>query len=144
MENASKALLISGGILIAMLVLAIGVYLFSSYKGLGSSYNRNIDATEIQKFNSNFTKFEGRTDIKIQEIVSVAKFAKQYEEKNEIATIVYLEGEGNLAQKNEENLIEIIQDKSASDDGEIIKFSTGEIFYNDNGMVSKISFIISD
>lgn len=134
MENASKALLISGGILIAMLVLATGVYLFANYKELGSSYNRNIDATEIQKLNSNFTSFEGRENIKIQEIVSVAKFAKQYKEKNEITIEITVTGCGNLVDKNEESLIEIIKNNSNTD------FKAGAIQYNENGMIRSISF----
>ena len=88
MENASKALLISGGILVAMLVISIGVYLFASYSDVGSSYEQTMEATEIQKFNVNFTKFEGRDDITIHEILTLANFAKQYEEQTGIHVMI--------------------------------------------------------
>ena len=56
MENASKALLIGGGVLIALLILSIGVYLFVEFRNLGTSYEKNIETSEIQKFNTNFLK----------------------------------------------------------------------------------------
>lgn len=107
MENASKALLISGGILIAMLVISIGVYLFSNYRTIGMSYEENINATEINKFNVNFTKFEGRKDISIQEIVTLANFAKQYTE--ETSTNIKVRALGKDLTKTD-NLIEIVKE----------------------------------
>jgi len=82
MENASKALLLGAGILIGLIVISIGVYLFSTYSENTSSVEKTMLANEIQKFNVNFTKFEGRNNITIQEIVTLINFAKQYEEEN--------------------------------------------------------------
>ena len=109
MENASKALLISGGILIAMLVISIGVYLFATYSDVGSSYEQRMQITEIQKFNSNFTKFEGRTDIPIHEIITIANFAKQSEEQLGIDIKVELSNK-DLTQNY--NIIEAIQNNT--------------------------------
>ncbi|MBQ2917476.1 MAG: hypothetical protein IJE59_04885 [Clostridia bacterium] len=112
MENASKALLISGSILIAMLIISIGVYLFSNYSDLGNSHNQRMQATEIQKFNSNFTKFEGREDITVQEIVSVVNFVKEYEEETEIKVTVNTPLGNDLSEKSNEYLVELIQNNS--------------------------------
>ena len=81
MENASKALLMAGGVLVGMLVMAMAVILFTTYGDLGKTYEQTMSEAEIQKFNSNFTKFEGRTDITVHEILTLAKFAKEYEEE---------------------------------------------------------------
>lgn len=117
MENASKALLISGGILIAMLIISIGVVLFSNSSELGSSYEQTLESTEIQKFNEKFLKFEGRDDIRIQEIVSLANFANQYERQTGTKISVFLSGKGNLVEgisdKNE-YLIDIIKENLSS------------------------------
>lgn len=107
MENASNALLIGGGILIAMLILSIGVYLFANYNDLGASYERTMETTEIQKFNEKFLKFEGREDITIQEIVSLANFAREYNNENGTNIKVVL-GYTDLAE--ETNLIEKIEE----------------------------------
>lgn len=52
MENASQALLIAGGVLIAVLVLTLGIYIFSSTSKIGEDYEMSVSATELQKFNS--------------------------------------------------------------------------------------------
>jgi hypothetical protein len=60
MENASKALIIAGAILISILLISVGIMVFNSInqpleeaKGQGSSQAAQI-------FNSRFTKYEGR------------------------------------------------------------------------------------
>ena len=78
MENATKALLMAGGVLIAILIISIAVFLFTTYGSLGQSYEQTLSKTEIQKFNGNFTKFEGREDISIQEIVTLTNFVRDY------------------------------------------------------------------
>ena len=46
MENASKALLIAAGVLLAIMVLTIGVYFYSSLSENTRSYINKLDATE--------------------------------------------------------------------------------------------------
>jgi len=141
MENASKALIISGGILISMLVISIGVYLFASYSDVGSSYEQSMAATEIQKFNVNFTKFEGRDDITIHEIITLVEFTKQYKEQTEIDIPVTI-GSDEL---KDNDIIELIKENStketATGDEEIKHFKCKEILYNEDGKVESIKFI---
>ena len=154
MENASKALLIAGGVLIAILILSIGVYLFATYGQIGETYEQNLTSGEIKKFNSNFIKFEGRDNIKAQEIVTLYKFIKSYNEKNDInisTSIATLEVEGtsvkilstSTAYLSEENLVEFIEQYSNKDTNpyQIIYFECTQLKYNENtGMVNKIVF----
>ena len=118
MENAAKALLISGGILIAMLIISIAVFLFSNYSDIGNSYDKKTQAIEIQKFNTKFTAFEGRKDITIQEIVSLINFVEQYQNETGIETEVCI---SNRRLKNED-IIELIQENSIDEENETIKF----------------------
>lgn len=111
MENASKALLIAGGILIAMLVLSIGVILITSFNGIGSSYDQTLSAQQIQKFNSRFIKFEERQDITMQEIVSLVNYVKDYNLENETDIEVNV-GVYNYAGLEEADLIEKIRTQS--------------------------------
>ena len=80
MENASKALIMAGGILLAMLVLTIGVFLIGNIGKAAEGYVTKMNATELHKYNSNFEVFIDRTDITAQEIVSVIGIAKQKEQ----------------------------------------------------------------
>lgn len=57
MENASKALIIAGAILLSILIIALGVYIFNMAK---SSVNTDtLDSLDISTFNSQFTQYEG-------------------------------------------------------------------------------------
>lgn len=143
MENASNALLISGGILIAMLIIAIGVVIFSNYGELGTTYDQTLQVTEIQKFNANFLKFEEKTDISIQEIVTLANFAKQYKEQTGTDIKVILQGKGNLVEKEE--ITELIKEYSNQ------KFKCGSItdqnYFSDGneiGKIKSISFMVTN
>ena len=59
MENASKALIIAGAILISILIIAIGMYIYSSSTESINSGIANMSSQEIEAFNANWTTFEG-------------------------------------------------------------------------------------
>ena len=85
MENASKALLIGAGILVAMLILFIAVRMFSSASQVTEAYQSKEVSSEVATFNANFTRFIGavvkdneltnQNYAKIHDLVSVANFA---------------------------------------------------------------------
>ena len=111
MDNASKALLMAGGVLIAIIVISIGVFLFLSYGEIGSNYEETTATNEVMKYNTNFTKFLGRQDITIQEIVSTISFADNNEIRAGVVTKVYI----NSSPKNgasENELTKLITDNS--------------------------------
>ena len=66
MENASKALIMAASVLIAIMVLSLGVYLFSIFGGTSQEITNIITESQISEFNSNLTKYEGKTDIREQ------------------------------------------------------------------------------
>lgn len=59
MENASKALIMAGTIIIVMLVIAALIFVFNSGGGLSSSVQSKWSEDEILNFNRQFTKYEG-------------------------------------------------------------------------------------
>lgn len=59
MENASKALLIAGSILIAILLIAMGVKVFTSTQGTTDQTEKAMQSTEVAMFNSKFTQYAG-------------------------------------------------------------------------------------
>ena len=140
MENATKALLMAAGILIGIIVITIGVVLFVNYKKIGSSYEQQLKTAEITKYNSNFTKFEGRDNITIYEIISIAKFATE-KQNGEIETKVKL---------GEEDITNI--DSSTQDYKQMITpyitdyplkvYKVSKVSYNeDTGYIDEIEFV---
>ncbi len=59
MENASKALLIAGAILIVILLIGIGMLIYSKSTGVVDVATNAMNSQEIQAFNSSFISYEG-------------------------------------------------------------------------------------
>lgn len=58
MENASKALIIAGAILLSILIITLGLGVYNQAKSsMGSS---NLDAQEVRAHNSQFLSYEGK------------------------------------------------------------------------------------
>ena len=81
MENATNALLMAGAVLIGIMILSAGVYLFVQFSNTSSQISAQLSETQISQFNSQFTKFEGKSDITAHDIVSISNLAKQNNEE---------------------------------------------------------------
>jgi len=75
MENATQALLIAAGVLIGILILSLGVYLFHTFGGFAADTQSKVDANQIAQFNAKFLQYVGRTDLTIQDIITVKNYA---------------------------------------------------------------------
>ena len=60
MENASKALIIAGAILISILLIGIGVALINALNNPMSTTEQTMNSQEIQMFNAQFEKYRGK------------------------------------------------------------------------------------
>lgn len=77
MENASKALIMAAGILIGVLVLSLGVYLFTSFGNSAAQIQKENEINALNKFNSQFVAYQGRKDVTIYEILELANLASE-------------------------------------------------------------------
>lgn len=95
MENASKALILAGEVLIGMVVLSFMVYFFVRMGRTSSNINNQLETDKVLVFNNHFTKFNGRVDITADDIVSVLNFAKNsnnyYEITDDKNSIYYVD-----------------------------------------------------
>ena len=57
MDNAAKALVIAGGILIGMLIISLAMYLYVSFQDAYSASMNIHDTIEVNAFNTEFTKY---------------------------------------------------------------------------------------
>ena len=60
MENASKALIIAGAILIAILIVSLGILIFNNFAGKAKE-SANMDEQEIAAFNSKIKPYLGNS-----------------------------------------------------------------------------------
>lgn len=60
MENASKALIIAGSILIALVVISLGIVVFNNFRD-SAEKNADLTAQEVGDFNSQFTKYSSES-----------------------------------------------------------------------------------
>ena len=73
MENASKALLIAGAILLVIAIIAIAVGIVSKTRGTIDVAGNQIDAMEVKMHNNQFTIYEGRvTGADVKECIAKA------------------------------------------------------------------------
>lgn len=63
MENASKALIIAGSILLAILIIGVGMLVFNGVKDTITGGASSLDKTQIEAINSQFEAYIG-TNIK--------------------------------------------------------------------------------
>jgi len=57
MENASKALIIAGAILLSIAIIGIGMYVFQMASG--TINQANLSGQEVDAYNAQFTKYQG-------------------------------------------------------------------------------------
>ena len=59
MENASKALIIAGAILLSILIISLGIMIFNQASGVIN--NNAMTEVEVSTFNEKFTQYTGKT-----------------------------------------------------------------------------------
>ena len=111
MENASKALLMAGGVLIGILILSLAAYLFVDFGSTSAEIHRQNEEKQITEFNSKFTSYEGYKDkdgnwqITIYDIITLAEYAKENNTYNKGVTeeqiIVQVNGRQIQSNNNE-------------------------------------------
>lgn len=94
MENASKALIMAGTILIGILLIALLVYFFNSVLGVDKAYKANVSTTRLVEFNTKFTKYnitqkqyeesDEKNYVRIYDIITLGNLAKEFNSSNEL------------------------------------------------------------
>lgn len=59
MDNASKALVMAGAILIAVMLISLGVVLFNTAGDIAQDTSKQLDSLAIETFNSGFVQMTG-------------------------------------------------------------------------------------
>lgn len=87
MENASKALIMAAEILIGVMIISIGVYLFNTMGSYSAETAAQMEEAQIAEFNQQFLHFYGTSggeiiQCTIHEIVGLANLAQKVNSDN--------------------------------------------------------------
>lgn len=91
MENASKALIMAASVLLGVIIVSIGVVLYSTFSQFGNETAQKIQDNKIAEWNANYLKYYGTTTIEDEngktivtpipvtahDIITVANHARQ-------------------------------------------------------------------
>ncbi len=136
MENASKALIIAGAVLIGILIISMGVLLATTLQKTAKTYYTSMNTNEIQKFNSEITKNfiieNGNTYITAQGIITLKNILNTETYKD----FVTMKLEGVSTIDNEEFLKRYGTER---DNNNKIKRYQVKAEYSNQGMINKIT-----
>ena len=77
MENASKALIIAAEVLIGVMVLTLGVYLYVSFSQTANEVVEKTAEQQLIQFNTQYTVYEDRDNLTIYDVINVINLAKE-------------------------------------------------------------------
>lgn len=72
MENASQALFMAAGVLVAVMVISIGIFLVTSASSVSENFDQTMSQTEVLKFNAQFEKF-ATSELGVPEVLEDAE-----------------------------------------------------------------------
>lgn len=113
MENASKALIIAGGVLIVILVLTLFAYINTKMgSGTHNLYSR-LEDHDITEFNQKFLNYDGNKNLKIQDVVTLINTANNANINNNIgAHVDVLVDNASYLDKTIDDLNTLLKDKA--------------------------------
>ena len=147
MENASKALIMAGGVLIGVLILSLMAYLFVDFGSTSAEIHKQNEEKQIAEFNSKFTAYLEYKDknenwqITIYDIITLVGYAKEnntYYDGVDDELIDVKIGSTLILDKSETDLINSYG--YADENGTLKKYSCSSIEYNIRGKVRSITF----
>ena len=100
MENASKALIIAGAILLSILIIAIGMYIYNSSTNSIYSAADQISAQDQEAFNSQWTSYEeNQPGSSVKSMISrlISNASTNQAEKTKLPNLIYEATSGSSA-----------------------------------------------
>lgn len=95
MDNASKALIMAGAILISIAIVGVGVFIFSSTSSITNSGQQQIDAAAAQMANSTLRQYSGPR-VRGSTVIDFIEYTKVLNKNNTFPTEIKAQ-EGSVA-----------------------------------------------
>ena len=84
MENASKALLFAAGVLMAIVILSLALYLYGNFSSATAEMEKQMEEDQISNFNNQFLAYEEKKEITIYDIYTVSNLAEENNKKYDL------------------------------------------------------------
>ncbi len=154
MENASKALIIAGGVLLAIIIVGLMVFMWSGFGNLNEEIDTAKQQEQLVAFNKQYESYQrqalrGADAVTILNKVISNNDLNDGNDSNKIECQIKLVKDFNVAgiqlksgtyTQNETKLQDIINNKEAFKEFKRLYFECNEIGYNKEGRVNKIVF----
>ena len=139
MENASKALLMAASVLMGIIILSLGTYLFVTFSSHTKTVSDEYELNKIQEFNDQFTKYEDKKNNTIYDVVSIINAAKENNIDSSNYVKVYL-GDSSFEKKDSSRLEKLILDDNESirENNPLPTYEVKCTINKDNGYVNEI------
>lgn len=116
MENASKALLIAGTMILVILILTLMIYIFRTMGGQTSEMYNELQESEISEFNQKFFNYDGKKNLRIQDVVSIINLAKDNNVTQKFPVTINVTLNGNPVQdKTQDEIQKMLEDDLKND-----------------------------
>lgn len=118
MENASKALIIAGSVLLMILVLTFAMFIFRKIGSQSTEMYENLNQSTIDEFNQTFYNYEttyidGKPTniLRIQDVVSILNLAKSYNQSQKYPVVVNVKFNNTDNKQDNYNSIELLENR---------------------------------
>lgn len=116
MDNASKALIMAGGILIAVLVISVSMYVITSARGVAKISNERVEANAVQSFNRFYAAYTSDgSEVEIMGIDAVNIYRKALDDSQRIDGALHTIDASDIATSISTASSEIDDDTGKSD-----------------------------
>ena len=136
MENASKAIIIAGSVIIVIMIISLSMYFYGQSTTIVDVFGNKINTTEVKNHNNSFLVYEG--DLLGTEVINACIKIKEYNVNSRLPVEVVVEI----------NRIERVFDYQDLSEYEYVlnnvnrtRVYQGMIEYDDQGIINKIKFM---
>lgn len=136
MENATKALIIAATVLIAVLILSVGIYVFNHYMDFAYKNEENRAKQALVQYNTKFEKYINKT-LTIQDVLTITNLARDYNERKSVDGITIIFNNKDALKIKNDKWMEYLENDEKS-----YKIKNDKIteYYSD-GTIKKIEII---
>lgn len=139
MENATKALIMAATVLIAVMIISAGIFLFVRYSEVAYNHEQSKAAQNQVQYNNKFEKFVDKT-LTPQDVITIVNLAKDYNEnKSAYPMTVKLVNENALKKfENNDKIMKFIDEETSKE----TKYEIEDIVKDSNNVIQEINIII--
>ena len=104
MENASKALIIAGAILLAILIISLGIMIYNQAAGVVN--NNSMTEAEVNSFNQKFEVYQSTNlqGVTVRGLLSTIELNNEQQQDNSSRQIKEINFNGEEYEVNEQNI----------------------------------------